>query len=451
MKHPLTLFRRLVLGMVITSLLAIAASGAFLYVRFEATNTIFREDTLRTFAQSMTRELVAAGDGLPKTIATGRKIEKAGGAFAIVEDGGRVLAASRSVDTPFVPPDSADERYFALPNPASGGPLYGLSVRVADTSPPLYIQVAFPPSHVLYDSLLEEFVVDIAWIWLPFIVCILATNVIVARVALRPLREAVHQAEAIGPGSVAARIVEGRLPRDVLTLVQAINRALARLQRGYEALEEFTADVAHELRTPLAVIKTRLAVTAAPIAGELNRDLESLERLVQQLLDRVKLGGMHFEPTDVLDLCAVARKVGCFLAPLVIERQRSIEVIAPETPVFVSGAEDYVFRALRNLVENAVAHTPAGGVVSVCVLADGSIRVRDAGPGFPPERLDPERRRSARLRSDRSGGVGLGLWIAEQTMLAHQGRLDLENHLEGGAVAILRFPPSPKDLAAAIP
>jgi signal transduction histidine kinase len=229
------------------------------------------------------------------------------------------------------------------------------------------------------------------------------------------------------------------MPTDVLALVRAVNRALDRLQRGYRSLEEIVGDVAHELRTPLAIIKAQLAASDAPISRVLGEDFARMERLVQQLLDRVRLGGLHFETENRVDLSEVARDSAASLVPLTLRRSRSIEVAGAEMPVYVNGARDFIFRALRNLIENAIEHTAPHTTVTVIVDNLPSVAVLDRGPGFSDAMLDPRIRREQKLRSGSPQGVGLGLSIVERTMLAHCGQLELANRPDGGAAATLVF------------
>ena len=438
---PLTLFWRLVAGMSLVALAAVLTSGVFLYLRFDATNSRFREETLLTFAKGIAREApVGKGSSAQQRKFVANRLADLHGEFAVVTDSGAVLAASDGIDAPLVPPDEAAKRYFVLPQHDNVAALYGLSLRIPGRSPPTYVQVAFPRGNLVFDSVLEEFIRDIAWIWIPFVLAILVTNVAVAELALRPLRRAVREAEEIGPASISMRLSEGNMPPDVLAIVQAVNRALNRLQAGYLTLERFTADVAHELRTPLAIIKARLSLSDEPVAREFEGDFDSMERLVNQMVDRVRLGGLHFEPEDSVDLCEVARQVCTFLAPVIIEKGRLIEVLTPDQPVRVSGARDYIFRALRNLVENAVEHSPLSATVTVEVREQGEIMVLDRGPGYPSSKLEPAARRDDRIRSGRPDGLGLGLIIVEETMTAHGGSLILENRPKGGAAATMHFP-----------
>jgi len=436
-----TIFWRLVVGLAAVSVLTMAATAAFLYVRFDSIDTRFRDDTLRSFAETLAHDIQSSQEPIPIAVeSTAARISEAGGNFVIVSPTQGVIAGSSGINAAMFPLEQLDERLFALPRTIRNKrPVYGLSLRIHDRPQPLFVQVAFPTSPVLYDSVLEEFIQDVAWIWFVFLLAMLATNLVVARIALKPLGEAVQQVERIGPGSVTIRLTEGKLPEDVLILVKAVNHALDRLQSGFRSLEEFVADVAHELRTPLAVIRAQLAVSATPLARVLEQDFFKMERLVQQLLDRMRLNGIRFEADEVLELGEVAREVAGFLAPLAIAKGRSIEVLGGETAVQIVGARDYVFRALRNLVENGIEYTPPDSTVSVIVNDVPSIAVRDRGPGFPAAMLAAQGRPREQFRSGRQGGVGLGLSIVQRTMIAHKGELEIANYSEG-AVVTMRFP-----------
>ncbi|CAM5768075.1 Adaptive-response sensory-kinase SasA [Labrys miyagiensis] len=438
-----TLFWHLMLGIGGVCLLAIVAATSFLYFRFESTDSRFREGTLRSFAYILAREVQRSGGHISPSISISesRGLHKAGGRFIVVSETGTILAASPGVTEVFAPISGNSDQFFVLPRYEGEGALYGLTTAVPGATPAAYVQVVFPPNSVLFDSVLEEFLVDIGWIWIPFVIAILLTNALVVRVLLRPLAQVVQEAEAIGPGSVSARLTDNGLPQDISVLVKAVNRALDRLQEGFNGLEEFFGDVAHELRTPLAVVKAQLDVSNSGLAAQLRVDFARIERLVQQLLDRVRLGGLHFERGDMVDLSAVAREVCCFLGPIAITRHRSLEVVGAERSVVVNGAYDYVFRALRNLIENALEHTPEGSCVRIGVYPDARISVTDAGPGFFLSKPGANAEGYPRRHGSQGGvGTGLGLLIVERTMSAHQGRLELANAPQGGAVATLCFP-----------
>jgi signal transduction histidine kinase len=433
-----TLFWRLAAGMTLVTVLAVLCGSFFLFVRFEGANENFREDTLLSFADATRHALEQRDNALLDSLL--QRIRDLHGQYSIITESGNPLRNSTRESYGLMPADNTDKRYFVLPAHQGFSRLFGISLRLSSFKPPLFVQVAFPRGSIVFDSVLEEFVRDIAWIWIPFVLVLLATNVVIAKLALQPLSRAAQEAEAIEPASINTRLTEGDLPSDVLVLVQSINKALARLQSGYLALERFSENIAHELRTPIAIMKARLAISDAALARELEDDIGSMERLVGQLIDRARVGGLHIEENDIVDLRKVASTVCTFLAPVIVANGRLIEVINPQTAVEVRGVTDFLFRALRNLIENAVEHSPPGATVTVEVWKNGSIEVLDCGHGFPESKLDPALRKVERLTSDRSEGLGLGLSIVDETMAAHGGRLVLRNRPGGGGWALMSFP-----------
>jgi signal transduction histidine kinase len=435
-----TLFMRLAVATALLITLAIGVATLFLYIRFEALNGRFREGTLRSFAHTLARELLitAHSEGLSAPGAIARQVIGDGGVYVLLNQDGAILAAAPGVKEPLVASQGPDEQFFMLPRSGSE-PLYGLSAAVRKTEPALILQVAFPNGPLIFDTVLEEFVQDIAWIWVPFLVGMIVVNLFVVRIALHPLRLAAQQAEAIEPGNVAVRLSEEAMPDEVLILVRAVNQSLARLQQGYLVLEQFVGDVAHELRTPLAIMKIQAATTDDPIGRSITEDLARMERLVEQLLDRARLGGLHIDVDDVVDLSAIAREVATMLGPAAIARGLSIELLGAGRPVRVAGLRDYLFRALRNLIENALMHAPAGTMITVTVGLDATLSVRDRGGGFGHDSLGAEAIQIREFCSGREDGIGLGLSIVDRTMTAHGGWLELRNAPDGGAIVTMRF------------
>ena len=174
--------------------------------------------------------------------------------------------------------------------------------------------------------------------------------------------------------------------------------------------------------------------------AELVDEIGSLQRLVNQLLDVARLDVLQLGADNVADLTSVATEVASHLGPTAIDNGRSIEVVAPDEPVRIRGASDYLFRALRNIVENALRYTPEGTTVSIVVANPPAISVIDRGPGVPP---DQRTRHLSPLLAGRSrankGGAGLGMDIAARTVVAHGGVMSVEDAPEGGAVFTMQF------------
>ena len=437
-----SLWLRLIVGLVSVSLLAVGAASVALYVRFKAKNSEFREQTLHNQAALIADYLKKAQEGpltLPPYVVEEFKANS--GRFAVVDREGRLLAASEGVTAPLAAINTEKTRDFFVLEPEQERPYFGLSVRAPFANRIVWVQVAFHTGNIVYDSVLEEFVQDIAWIWIPFVAVLLIVNLIVARIGTTPLRVAARQASAIGPGSVSMRLTEAGLPADVHALVSAVNRGLDRLETAFDAQRRFIADAAHELRTPVAVLKAHMGILAKFEGhAELVEEISSLERLVNQLLDIARLDVLQVEDGDVANLTEVATGVASHLAPAAINARRSIEVIAPDDPVCIRGARDYLFRALRNIVENALRHTPEGTTVSIMVEADPpALKVADRGPGVDADQRNAVFRRFWQGGRDQKGGAGLGLDIAARTVVAHGGTISVGDAPEGGALFTMQF------------
>jgi hypothetical protein len=199
---------RVIVGLVGVSLLAAAATSLLIYEHFIATNSAFRDRTLQNDASIISKLLRRAAEGrplqLPDFLADG--FQQGKGKFAVVSEHGVLVAGSPGVTGSLAPIDDADQRDFFVTDGGSDGKLYGFTQHGSYGSKPVWIQVAFPQGELVYDSLLEEFIKDIGWIWLPFVLGLLGTNLLVARIGLRPLQRAAAQAESIGPGAVSARL-----------------------------------------------------------------------------------------------------------------------------------------------------------------------------------------------------------------------------------------------------
>ena len=441
-KVSASLWLRLIVGLVSVSLLAVGAASAALYVRFKAKNSEFREQTLSNQAALITDYLKKApGRPIEVPAYVVEEFKANSGRFAVVDRKGRLLAASQGVTAPLTAINDEEPRDFFVLQPDQEQPYYGLSVRTQLEDELVWVQVAFHTGSIVYDSVLEEFVQDIAWIWIPFVLVLLFVNLLVARIGLLPLHMAARQAAAIGHGSVSMRLTESGLPADVHALVSAVNRGLDRLETAFDAQRRFIADATHELRTPVAVLKAHVGILAKFEGhAELVEEIGSLERLVNQLLDIAQLDVLQLEAGDIADLNQVATDVASHLGPAAINARRSIEVIAPDEPVRIRGARDYLFRALRNIVENALRHTPQGTTVSIMVANDPpSLKVIDHGPGVCPDQRNAIFRRFWQGGRDQRGGAGLGLDIAARTVVAHGGAISVGEAPEGGAVFTMEF------------
>jgi signal transduction histidine kinase len=426
--------------LVAVSLLAAAATSLLIYERFIATNSAFRDRTLQNDARVIAKLLRRAAEGrplqLPDFLAEGYQLGK--GQFAIVSEYGVLLAGSPGVVEPLAPIDNANQRDFFLTSGAGDdNKRYGFMLRATYGEKPVWVQVAIPQGEIAFDSVLEEFIKDIGWIWVPFVIGLLATNLVVARIGLRPLQRAAQQAEAIGPGTVATRLNEEGLPREVLPLVRAVNHALDRLQTAFQSQQRFIADAAHELRTPVAVLK---AHTALPLQeGSLEAwkvEVDAMGRLVNQLLESARLDVIALERNETIELNEVAQLVISQLAPLAVGARKSIALIASSEPIYINGSTALLSSALRNLIENGIRYTPPDTEVTVEIKLHATIIVSDKGPGIAPGEREQIFQRFWQGRRDRGGGAGLGLDIVTRAVKALGGTISLADAAVGAVFVI---------------
>jgi signal transduction histidine kinase len=235
------------------------------------------------------------------------------------------------------------------------------------------------------------------------------------------------------------RLSTANLPTEIAPLVGAVNGALDRLQRSLQNQQAFTADAAHELRTPLAILRTRVeTLQDKETAQTLIADIEHMTRTVGQLLELAEVDSFSVGEEKRADLLAIASDVAALLAPLAIAQGKTIAVLSDDVPVVVRGDREMIYRALRNLVENAVRFTPTETSVDIEIRSDGEICVSDRGPGVSDDVKAMLFRRF--WRQDRSvAGSGLGLAIVQGIVEAHGATIHVRRRDNGGAQFCIGF------------
>jgi two-component system sensor histidine kinase QseC len=239
-------------------------------------------------------------------------------------------------------------------------------------------------------------------------------------------------------------------PREVAPLVTGLNDLFDRLRRSIDLERRFTADAAHELRTPLAAVRAQAEVALAATAdGQRSHALRQVvagcdraARLVDQMLVLARLDPQRALPGAMpIDLAAVARAVIADIAPSGIAR--GVDVVLDASPAPVRGDPSLVAILLRNLVDNALRHAPEGTTVEVGVrpVADAvELVVADRGPGVPVEERARLGERFHQVPGTITGGSGLGLSIVRRIAELHDATLDFTEPAFGPGLAVrVRF------------
>ncbi len=300
----------------------------------------------------------------------------------------------------------------------------------------------------LVDSLFEEDSEHVA-VLIVFAVLALGLMWLISGWSLQPIERASREAARVGPREPDLRISAGGLPREIQPLVEAVNGALDRLSRAYAVERRLTADAAHELRTPLAVLNLRLQrarLTGSTDWPAVERELSQMGRLVDQLIDLARKESLSYErhegqlsPTN---LSRLIREAAAQVLPLMEAQGRRLEVHVPDA-ARVRGRADDLRDMVRNLLDNAVVH--GRGTVSVRLIPaaaqDGmlSIEVRDEGPGVPAGQEESVFERFHRINAQ-APGSGLGLAIVRQVARSHGGDA---HFVPGEGCIVVRLPGSP--------
>jgi signal transduction histidine kinase len=415
----------------------------------QAANKLHR-DALRAHAVSIAGFVRPQADGtaqlvLPTELQPLYSVGYGLYSYAVLDTAGKVLISSRPDRSALFALDEDAQRDWFERHLSAGQVMFGVSVPHAIGERIYWIQVGQDLAHrdVIIDDVVASFFPRVAWITFPILLLLLVIDILIVRRVLQPVRAASTTASAIGPTRTDVRLSEANMPSEILPMVQAINQALGRLESGLRAQREFTADMAHELRTPLAIVRARVdSLEPGPARDALRADLVNMTRTVNQVLDIAELESFIVDERARADLYEVCADAVSFMAPLAIDRDKTVSLTGVAGPVWVYGHSEALFRAVRNLVENAIRHTPTGVAIEVEVGEHGTVRVLDDGPGVPAADRDSIFRRFWRRERDRSGGRGLGLAIVARVAAAHEGSVSVDDRPGGGAVFTLKLRPA---------
>lgn len=281
-----------------------------------------------------------------------------------------------------------------------------------------------------------------------FLLMTLATTVAtpaVVRRALAGLAAAADQARRIDIGQRGARLPLAQVPAEIVPLVEAVNEALARLDEGYARHKRFIADAAHELRTPIAILTTRLdSLPQDANKVRLIEDVARLATLAEQLLDIQRLDQNRNSFTRI-DLVALGQHVTADLAPLAIAAGYEIAFDAEPGPIETCGDQIALERVLTNLVQNAIQHGGRRGAIGISITHPATIDVTDQGAGIPVEQRRQVFEPFYRLHPlDR--GAGLGLNLVREIVQLHRGQIAILDGPNGqGACFRVSLSPAPSD------
>lgn len=357
---------------------------------------------------------------------------------AAVESVARMKDAASSATLHWQGPEN--KRYVSITGPAAVRD--GQTVRIVlslDLSEDQQLKRGFVGATLLTLPVLLALVVLGTWV--------------VARTGLAPLNRLTSIASHVTTHNITQRIDPRGLPAELRVLAVSFNAMLDRIDAGVHRLSEFSADLAHEMRTPVATLlgRTQVALSQSRSVEELHDvlagNVEELDRLTRLIGDMLFLAradqGDAVSSRSKVDLALEAARVAEFLAVVADERGVRVEVTGGAE---VEADQILVQRAITNLLTNAIRHADVPSVVSVSLRSDAAhayVDVSNRGPGIPPHQIKRVFERFARLDSARArsdgAGTGLGLPIVRSVMLAHGGTVEAVSEADGTTTFSLVF------------
>jgi signal transduction histidine kinase len=263
----------------------------------------------------------------------------------------------------------------------------------------------------------------------------------VVRRTLAGLERAAAQAGRIEIDRRGTRLPLADVPLEIVPLVSAVNDALSRLDDGYERHKRFLIDAAHELRTPIAILQTRLeSLELGPHAARVLEDIARLSTLADQMLDLQRVN-RHVDQFSTIDIVAICRKAVADLAPLAIAAGYDLSFDSAAERIHMRGDDGAMERAVSNLIQNAIQHGGRSGSIVVRITPPAAISVSDEGPGVPPRHRERVFEPFYRL-DGQSHGVGLGLNLVREIVRLHGGSVGIVEGEAGGACVTMTFSPA---------
>jgi signal transduction histidine kinase len=318
----------------------------------------------------------------------------------------------------------------------------GLRARIVDQD--VFVLVSTYPkesNQTQFEKLLHEIEEEIWWVIFG-VVIVLTFALFATRRALSPLKILSDQAHLIGPTASNQRLATDRVPTEIAPLIEDVNMAFDRLEQGYKAQRDFASNVAHEIRTPIAVLRSSIDRIDDPaLKRTLSQDAKQLDRIFGQLIDLSRADAALQSGFEAVDLRNVAFEVASDLAPVALRSGRRLSVIGNET-VIVNGNAGLLGIALANIVRNALQFTTENSEVEIELVSNpAGWRILDRGPGVPDAFKTAlfERFNRGNQANAGSKGSGIGLAIVKSVAHSHNAAVSIQDRDGGGSIFSFTF------------
>ncbi|MFT4925515.1 MAG: two-component system sensor histidine kinase QseC [Phenylobacterium sp.] len=274
----------------------------------------------------------------------------------------------------------------------------------------------------------------------------LSLSVIAIWLIVKPANALSQQIERLKPEDLHKRIDVIDIPKELFPIANAMNDALERVENSFEQQKRFIADAAHELRTPLTIFLSRLElkIPSSAAKDELIKDAHYISRILEQLLDLSRAENINDQKITPIKLLDVVKNVCMHLAPLAVDKSQDLELVEAKlldsleaSTVMIDEGELTV--VVKNLLENAIKHSPAGAKIKVSV--EGKVlTVEDSGKGIPLAHQQQIFERFWRENQSDRTGSGLGLAITKALLSHYDASIKVDNESSlGGARFVVSF------------
>jgi signal transduction histidine kinase len=313
----------------------------------------------------------------------------------------------------------------------------GRRLKVADKH--FWIEVATfgDPARRRYAGLLMDLLIDVAIPQVPTILIAAFLVIASVRYALRPLGSAAALVERMEPLREGLHVNTKGLPREAASLANAVNRLLARLGTLIESQNLFIARAAHELRTPLAIVMLELGKLKCDAARRIEGDIARMGELVDRLLDLARLATGRGDVIETIEIAHVLADLLPLCEPLAASKASQL-IVHCDQPATFAGDLVSIREAIRNLIVNAIVHTPCGSLIVVTCGPGPRVTVEDNGPGLDDEQLKTLFEPFAR-GATKAPGSGLGLTLVREAATLHGGSVEAGRSKLGGALFQISF------------
>lgn len=351
--------------------------------------------------------------------------------YRVLDRQGRVLVASTGAekDGPWLTGDlSADVGKIAHVN-VDGRQFSIATRRVLRGQSDFYVQTATSARfiEVVVSSKVKPIPATVRVIFFVAVVIFGLVLLFTIRRMLRPLRDASEAAAHITPRHLKTRLSTRGVPSEIKPLINAFNEALERLENGFLVQQQFLAAAAHELQTPLTLIRGQIELQPEIRERDLLfREIDLMSRQVRQLLHLAEVSEAQNFDFGEVNIVDVAQDVVAYLARKADGKQVTLRVDERDAEPSIWADQSALFILLKNIVENAINASPAHGIVLLTI--DGiSIEICDEGPGIRKDHLPFLFKRFWRAPGARDDGAGLGLAICKEIAAVHDWRLTVSS------------------------